>query len=354
MRRKVTLTKRKSFRLGDIVKQLGGELIGDADVRIHQVATLESARPTDITFLTQSRFLPQLGRTQAGAVILGPEARDASSLPRIISANPYAYFARVSALLNPPAVIEPGIHGSAVVDKSARIADSASIGACAVIGKHAQVAGHAIVGPGCFIGEAASLGAGSRLHAHVTVYHDCRIGARCIVHSGAVIGADGFGIAKDDGVWIKIPQIGRALIGDDVEIGANTTIDRGALDDTVIEDGVKLDNQIQIAHNVRIGACTAIAGCVGIAGSTRIGRHCMLGGAAMILGHLTIADHVTISSGTLITKSIDEPGTYTGVYPFSSHPRWLKNAAHLRQLDDLAKRVRELEERVGKTKRGKT
>lgn len=347
----MTLTKRKSFRLGDIVKQLGGELIGDADVRIDQVATLESARPTDITFLTQPRFLPQLGQTQAGAVILGPEARDASSLPRIISANPYAYFARVSAFLNPPAAIEPGIHESAVVDKSARIAGSASIGACAVIGKHAQVADHAIIGPGCFIGEAASIGAGSRLHANVTVYHDCRIGARCIVHSGAVIGSDGFGIAKDDGVWRKIPQIGRALIGDDVEIGANTTIDRGALDDTVIEDGVKLDNQIQIAHNVRIGACTAIAGCVGIAGSARIGRHCMLGGAAMILGHITIADHVTVSAGTFIMKSIDEPGTYTGVYPFSSHPRWLKNAAHLRQLDDLAKRIHELERRLVQTER---
>jgi UDP-3-O-[3-hydroxymyristoyl] glucosamine N-acyltransferase len=350
----VILTKRKSYRLGDIVKRLGGELIGDADVCIHQVAPLESARSTDITFLAQSRFLPQLNQTQAGAVILGPEARDASRLPRIISANPYAYFARVSAFLNPPAVVEPGIHESAVVDKSARVAGSASIGACAVIGKHAQVADHASVGPGCFIGEAASIGAGSRLHANVTVYHDCRIGARCIVHAGAVIGADGFGIAKEGGVWKKIPQIGRALIGDDVEIGANTTIDRGALDDTVIEDGVKLDNQIQIAHNVRVGANTAIAACVGIAGSAKIGRNCALGGASMIVGHITVADHVTISAGTFIMKSIDEPGTYTGVYPFSSHRDWLKNAAHLRQLDDLAKRVRELEGRLGKAGRGKT
>ena len=345
---------RKSFRLGDIVKRLGGELIGDADVRIHQVASLESARPTDITFLAQSRFLPQLDQTQAAAVILGPEARDASSLPRIISANPYAYFARVSAFLNPPAVVKPGIHDSAVVDKSARIAGSASIGACAVIGKHAQVADHASVGPGCFIGEAASIGAGSRLHANVTVYHDCRIGARCIVHAGAVIGADGFGIAKEEGVWRKIPQIGRALIGDDVEIGANTTIDRGALDDTVIEDGVKLDNQIQIAHNVRVGANTAIAACVGIAGSAKIGRNCALGGAAMIYGHITLADNVNVSAGTLIMKSLEQPGTYTGVYPFSSHQRWLKNAVHVRQLDELARRVRELEGRLGKVERGKT
>jgi len=348
------LSKRKSFRLGELVKRLGGELIGDADVRVRQVATLESARPTDITFLTQSRFLPQLERTQAGAVILGPEARDASRLPRIVSANPYAYFARASALLNPPAVAEPGIHESAVVDESARVAGSASIGACAVIGRHAQVAAHAIVGPGCFIGEAASIGTGSRLHANVTVYHDCRIGARCIVHSGAVIGSDGFGIAKEDAVWTKIPQIGRALIGDDVEIGANTTIDRGALDDTVIEDGVKLDNQIQIAHNVRVGAHTAIAACVGIAGSAKIGRNCALGGASMIYGHITLADNVNVSAGTLIMKSLEKPGTYTGVYPFSSHQRWLKNAAHLRQLDDLAQRVRELEGRLGKAQRGKT
>jgi UDP-3-O-[3-hydroxymyristoyl] glucosamine N-acyltransferase len=350
----MTLTKRKLFKLGDIVRQLGGELIGDPHVRIHQVATLESARSTDIAFLAQSRYLPQLSQTRAAAVILGPEARDASSLPRIISANPYAYFAKVSMLLNPPAAVEPGIHKSAVVDKSARVAKSASIGACAVIGKEAQIADSASIGPGCFIGDGASIGAGSRLHANVTVYHECRIGARCIVHSGVVIGSDGFGIAKEEGVWKKIPQIGRVLIGDDVEIGANTTIDRGALDDTVIADGVKLDNQIQIAHNVRIGANTAIAACVGIAGSAKIGSNCALGGASMIYGHITLADNVNVSAGTLIMKSLEQPGTYTGVYPFSSHQRWLRNAAHLRQLDDLVKRVRELEGRPRKAERDKS
>ena len=350
----MTLTKRKLFKLGDIVRQLGGELIGDPHVRIHQVATLESARSTDIAFLAQSRYLPQLSQTRAAAVILGPEARDASSLPRIISANPYAYFAKVSMLLNPPAAVEPGIHKSAVVDKSARVAKSASIGACAVIGKEAQIADSASIGPGCFIGDGASIGAGSRLHANVTVYHECRIGARCIVHSGVVIGSDGFGIAKEEGVWKKIPQIGRVLIGDDVEIGANTTIDRGALDDTVIADGVKLDNQIQIAHNVRIGANTAIAACVGIAGSAKIGSNCALGGASMIYGHITLADNVNVSAGTLIMKSLEQPGTYTGVYPFSSHQRWLRNAAHLRQLDDLVKRVRELEGRPRRAERDKS
>lgn len=351
MRRKTTLTKRKLFKLGDIVRQLGGELIGDPHVRIHQVATLESARSTDITFCAQTRYLPQLGQTRAAAVILGPEARDACSLPRVISANPYAYFARVSTLLNPPPAVEPGIHKSAVVDKSSRIAKSASIGACAVIGKGAQIADRASIGPGCCIGDGASIGAGSRLHANVTVYHECRIGARCIVHSGVVIGSDGFGIAKEEGVWKKIPQIGRVLIGDDVEIGANTTIDRGALDDTVIADGVKLDNLIQIAHNVQIGAHTAIAACVGIAGSAKIGRNCALGGASMIYGHITLADNVNVSAGTLIMKSLEQPGTYTGVYPFSSHRRWLRNAAHLRQLDDLVARIRELEGRPRKLQR---
>ncbi len=350
----MTLSKRKSFKLGDIVKQFGGELIGDSDVRIRQIATLESAQPTDITFLTQPRYLPQLNQTRAGAVILGREARDATSLPRIICANPYAYFAKVSALLNPPAAVAPGIHKSAVVDKSARVAKSASIGAGAVIGKGARIADQAIVGPGCFVGAGASIGAGTRLHANVTVYHECLIGARCLLHSGVVIGGDGFGIAREDGVWKKIPQIGRVVIGDDVEIGANTTIDRGTLDDTVIEEGVKLDNQIQIAHNVRIGANTAIAACVGIAGSAKIGRNCALGGASMIYGHITIADNVNVSAGTLIMKSLDQPGTYTGVYPFSSHQRWLKNAAHLRQLDDLVTRIRELESMLGKAKGDKS
>ena len=220
-----------------------------------------------------------------------------------------------------------------------------------MIGKRARIAAHAQVGAGCCVGDDVTIGESSRLHANVSVYHDCRIGARCIVHAGAVIGADGFGIALDDGAWRKIPQIGRVIIGDEVEIGANTTIDRGALDDTVIADGVKLDNQIQIAHNVKIGAHTAIAACVGIAGSATIGSRCSLGGAAMIYGHITIADNVNVSAGTLVMKSLDRPGTYTGVYPFSSHERWLKNAAHLRQLDQLVHRVRELEGRVGKKKK---
>ncbi len=353
-RRTANLTKRKSFKLGEIVKQFGGEIIGDPDTKISQVATLESARSGELAFLAQSRYLPQLRRTRAAAVILGPDARDATPLPHIVAANPYAYFARVSALLNPGPPVTAGVHESAVVDDSARVAKSASIGPCAVIGRNARIGEQAVIGPGCSIGDGATIGAGTRLHANVTIYHDCSVGAGCLLHSGAVIGADGFGLAQDAGVWRKIPQIGRVVIGDDVEIGANTTIDRGALDDTVIEDGVKLDNQIQIAHNVRIGAHSAIAACVGIAGSAKIGSHCTLGGAAMIYGHITIADRVNVSAGTLIMKSLLQPGTYTGVYPFSSHGRWLKTAAHLRQLDHLAERIRVLEGKTAKSQRDET
>jgi UDP-3-O-[3-hydroxymyristoyl] glucosamine N-acyltransferase len=212
-----------------------------------------------------------------------------------------------------------------------------------VIGKNARIGARAIIGAGCFIGDDAIVGDDTHLYSGVNLHHRCRIGTRGIVHSGVVIGADGFGIANDQGRWVKIPQIGGVLIGDDVEIGANTTIDRGTIEDTIIEDGVKMDNQIQIAHNVKIGAHTAIAACTGIAGSARIGRHCALGGASMIYGHITIADRVNVSAGTLIMKSLDQPGTYTGVYPFSTHQRWLKNAAQLRQLDEMADRIKALE-----------
>lgn len=340
-----TLNKRKAISLARIVQHLGGELVGDGGIRIRQVATLELAGSGDIVFVAQNRYLPQLSATGASAVIVGTEARDATALPRIVTANPYAYYAAVAGLLNPPEPVRPGIHKTATVEKGARIAASAEVGPHAVIAKGAQIGAKAVIGAGCYVGPGSRIGAETRLYPRVTVYHQCRIGARCIVHSGAVIGADGFGIAKDAGTWRKIPQIGGVSIGDDVEIGANTTIDRGALEDTIIGNGAKLDNQIQIAHNVSIGENTAIAACAGIAGSARIGKNCALGGASMIYGHITITDNVSVSAGTLIMKSLDQPGTYTGVYPFASHPRWLKTAAHLRQLDDLVRRVRELEGR---------
>ncbi|MBI1173892.1 MAG: UDP-3-O-(3-hydroxymyristoyl)glucosamine N-acyltransferase [Sideroxydans sp.] len=335
-----------AYRLADIAARFGGRLLGDPEVRVQQIATLDSAQPQHISFLSNSKYRAQLAATQAGAVILGEPDADATALPRIVCDNPYAYFARVSALLNPESKAVPGIHASAVIGEGAQVDPSAHIAAHVVIGAGAVIGAGSIVMAGCSVGDRTVIGENARLYPRVVVYHDCIIGNNLIVHSGAVIGADGFGMAMEDGRWLKIPQIGRVVIGDDVEIGANTTIDRGALSDTVIEDGVKLDNQIQIAHNVRVGAHTAIAGCAGVAGSAVIGRYCRIGGSANILGHLQIADHVEISIGSLITKSIREPGTYTAIYPFSSNAEWRRNAPYLRHLDELANKIKILQHEI--------
>jgi UDP-3-O-[3-hydroxymyristoyl] glucosamine N-acyltransferase len=342
-----------SYSLREIVKRFGGEIEGDPGIEVRQVATLENAAPNAITFFANDRYLAQLKATRAAAVIVGEQARGATRLARIVCTNPYAYFARVSALFNPPRPARAGVHATASVDSSAAIAPDAEIGPYVVIGCNVRIGAGSVIGAGCCIGDDVVLGADARLYPRVTIYHGCVIGDRVVLHSGVVIGADGFGIAMDKGRWVKVPQIGRAVIGNDVEIGANTTVDRGALDDTVIEEGAKLDNQIQIAHNVRIGAHTAIAGCAGIAGSTRIGHHCRIGGASCIAGHLTIADHVEISALTLITKSIERAGTYTGAYAFEPHGEWRKNASQLRHLAELAKRVRSLDQKLGQPKRSK-
>jgi len=302
------------FTLGEIASRLGGRVAGDAQLLIRQVGSLEHAGPGQITFLSDSRHGAKLAATRAAAVILSPGDEKLTALPRIVAEKPYAYFAKVSQLFNSTVQQEPGVHPSAVVAKSAKLGKGVSIGA------------------GCVVGEGVTIGEGSCLYPRVVIYPNCSLGKRVILHSGAVIGADGFGIAPEEGRWVKIPQIGGVRIGDDVEIGANTTIDRGALDDTVIEEGVKLDNQIQVAHNVRIGAHTAIAACTGIAGSADIGRHCIIGGAAMIHGHIKIADHVKVSAGTLISRSLTRPGTYTGIYPFDEHQAWKRGAARLRRL----------------------
>ena len=335
--------KRTAYRLTDIAARFGGQVLGEGNTSIHQVATLDSAQDGNITFLASSKYRAQLSTTRAEAIILGEADADSTSLPRIVCDNPYAYFAKVSAFLNQLPKPMPGIHPSAVIGEGAQIDPSAQISAHVVIGSNAFIGSGCVIMEGCSIGEGVTIGESSRLYPHVVVYHDCVLGQRLIVHSGVVIGADGFGIAMEEGRWLKIPQIGRVVIGDDVEIGANTTIDRGVLDDTIIEEGVKMDNQIQIAHNVRIGAHTAIAGCVGIAGSATIGRYCRIGGSAGILGHLKIADHVEISSYTLIGKSIHEPGSYTGIFPFSKYEEWRKNASHLRHLDALADKVKVLQ-----------
>lgn len=335
-----------AYRLAEIVQRFGGELLGDPDVVITQVATLETAGPGQISFFSNSRYRKQLEHTRAGAVILTQEVANVTERARIVCKDPYAYFARLSALLNPLPEVKPGTHPSAAIDPSARVSPKAWVGAFVSIGAHCEVGEGTTLEAGCVLGAGVRIGRDCRLYARVSVYHDCVIGDRVILHSGAVIGADGFGLAWESGRWNKIPQIGRVVVGDDVEVGANTTIDRGALDDTVIEDGVKLDNQIQIGHNCHIGAHTAIAGCTGIAGSTRIGRYCRIGGSAMIGGHLEIVDGVEISGGTTVPKSILKSGTYTSLYPISLHREWLKNASHLRHLDGLVARLRELESRL--------
>ncbi|MHB1352862.1 MAG: UDP-3-O-(3-hydroxymyristoyl)glucosamine N-acyltransferase [Thiobacillus sp.] len=332
--------------LAALVERFGGELIGDGATSVRQVAPLDRACADEIGFVSQSKYLAQLATTGAGAVILPPDARDATDLPRILTPNPYLYFARLSALLNPPPRPAVGIHPAATVAADAEVAADASIAAGAVIGSGARIGARSVVGANSVVGDGARVGEDCLLHANVSLYHGCRVGDRVILHAGCVIGADGFGFAPNEGRWEKIPQIGRVLIGDDVEVGACTTIDRGALEDTVIEEGVKLDNLIQVAHNVVIGAHSAIAACTGIAGSAKIGRHCTIGGAAMIFGHIEIADGTRISTNTLITKSLPKPGTYTSALPFSEHEVWQKNAVHMRNLDKLVNRVKQLEKRL--------
>ena len=332
-----------AYSLGDIASRFGGEIAGDPTIEVRGVATLESATPDCIAFLANARYLPQLKTTRAGAVIVGVAARNSTRLPRIVCPNPYAYFARVSTLFHPAPPPRPGVHATAVIDGSAVIPGDAEIGPGAIVGRNVRIGTGCIIGAGCCLGDGVAIGSGSRLHPNVTIYRGCLIGERAILHSGVVIGSDGFGIAMEEGRWLKVPQVGRVVIGDDVEIGANSTVDRGALDDTVIEDGVKLDNLIQVGHNVHIGAHTAIAACVGIAGSSKIGRYCRIGGGSGIAGHLNIADRVEISAFTLIIKSIDRAGTYTGAYAFEPHAEWRKNAAQLRHLAELAVRVRRLE-----------
>ncbi len=332
--------------LAALVERFGGELVGDGAQLVRQVAPLDRAVADEIGFVSQSKYLAQLATTGAGAVILPQDARDATALPRILTSNPYLYFARVSALLNPPPRPAVGIHPAATVAADAEIAADASIAAGAVIGNGARIGARSVVGANSVVGDGARVGEDCLLHANVTLYHGCQVGDRVILHAGCVIGADGFGFAPNEGRWEKIPQIGRVLIGDDVEVGACTTIDRGALEDTVIEEGVKLDNLIQVAHNVVIGAHSAIAACTGIAGSAKIGRHCTIGGAAMIFGHIEIADGTRISTNTLITKSLPKSGIYTSALPFSEHEVWQKNAVHMRNLDKLVNRVKQLEKRL--------
>lgn len=336
--------------LGELVHALGGELHGDACLRISGIAPLEEASRTAISFLANPKYRSQLQSTQAACVIVGPQVAEEATArgAAIVTPDPYLYFARLTqfwaARTRPGA--PAGIHPSAVVDPSAVVASGVSVGPLAVVEAGALLGEGAQIGPHCTVGARSRIGAHTRLSAHVSVGFDCVIGDRCLIHSGVVIGADGFGFAPHEGTWVKIEQLGAVRIGDDVEIGSNTCIDRGALGDTVIERGVKLDNLVQIGHNVQIGEHSAMAGCVGVAGSARIGKHCTVGGAGMILGHLTLADHVHVSSGTLISRSVLKPGLYSGAFPFDENASWEKNAATLRQLHALRDRIRTLEKQI--------
>ncbi len=319
-----------SLQLGNIVKELGGTLHGDPLTSIERLAPLDDATPDSLAFLGSPKYVSQLASSKAACVIVTANMQDAAVNRGscIVHPHPYLYFARVTQMWKKhlPAIKGPQIHPSAVVDPDAQVHPSARIG------------------PLCVVERGAKIGADTVLKSRVTVSEDCVVGDRCIIHPGVVIGADGFGFAPDQGEWEKIEQLGAVVIGNDVEIGANTCIDRGALANTIIEDGVKLDNLIQIAHNVRIGKHTAIAGNTGVAGSANIGAYCMIGGAANILGHLTIADGVTISVASVVTRSISKPGNYSGYFPIDDNATWEKNAASLKQLHRLRDRIRQLEQ----------
>ena len=339
-------------RLGALVERLGGQLVGDANLEVTGIAPLAEAGVSHISFLSNSKLRAEALQSKAAALIVSA-ADDAFIAAgytgaRIVVPNPYVYFARAAQYFESLTAIAPpaGVHASAVVADSARVAASAHVGARAVIEDGAVVGEGAVIGAGCYIGRDAVIGDDTQFFANVTFHARCQIGKRGIIHSGAVIGTDGFGFANEGGVYIKIPQTGRVMIGDDVDIGANTTIDRGALADTIIEDGVKLDNQIQIGHNCHIGAHTAMAGCVGVAGSAKIGKYCTFGGAAMVLGHLTIVDKVHVGSGSMVSRSILEPGQYTGFYPLAKNADWEKSAAIVRNLSAMRDKIRALEKTI--------
>jgi UDP-3-O-[3-hydroxymyristoyl] glucosamine N-acyltransferase len=335
----------KSYRLDEIARELGADLRGAPDVVISGLATLQAAMVGQISFLANPSYAKHLADTRASAVIVSPAAASECPTNALVLANPYLGYAQLSHWFSPEPVMAPGQHSTAVVDPTAHIAPTASIGPNVVIDADADIGEYVVVGAGSVVGARARIGAGTVIRPRVTLAHDVVVGQRCHILSGAVIGSDGFGFANEKGVWHRIAQLGRVVLGDDVEVGANTTIDRGALDDTVIGNGVKLDNLIQIAHNVQIGDHSAMAAMVGIAGSTRIGRHCVFGGATGVAGHLKIGDQVHLTGMTMVTGNIQEPGVYSSGISADTNRRWRKNAVRFRQLDALAQRIKDLEKK---------
>ncbi|HEX5353347.1 MAG TPA: UDP-3-O-(3-hydroxymyristoyl)glucosamine N-acyltransferase [Rhodanobacteraceae bacterium] len=339
----------ENYRIDELARRFGLEVrgdVGDATDPIHGVAPLSRAGRGHLAFLANSRYLADLRRTHAGVVILRAEHAAASPVPVLVAQDPYLAYARIAALFDRTTSPAPGIHPSAIIAGDAKIDASASVGPGCVIEACASIEAGAVLGPHCVIGPDCTVGAQSRLVANVVLVARVTLGKRVLIHPGAVLGADGYGIARGEDGWIKVPQLGGVRIGDDCEVGANTTIDRGALEDTILEEDVRLDNQIQIAHNVRIGAHTALAGCAAVAGSATIGRDCLIGGGAGVLGHLEVADGVTITAMTLVTHSIHESGVYSSGTPIEENHAWRRNAARMRHLDSMARRIAQLEKQV--------
>ncbi len=336
--------------LGELAAQFGCELVGDPEVTVTEVATLANAGAGQLSFFSNKAYLKQLRASKAAAILLHPEYADECPVAALLSDDPYLDYARFAAVLHPPITISASVHASAVVSSGASVDSSAQISANVTIGEDTVIAQGVHIAPGVVIGPRCNIGKQSRVHANATLVQDVTVGERCIIHPGAVIGCDGFGNARSAEGWVKVPQVGGVRIGNDVEIGANTTIDRGAIDDTVIEDGVRLDNLIQIAHNVQVGAHTAMAAFSGVSGSTVIGQRCMFAGQAGIVGHITICDDVVIGGATMITKNIVEPGFYTGSFPGEKDRDWKRKVARFRRMDDLVRRVSVLEKKVNKTR----
>ncbi len=335
-----------ALTLGELAERIGAELRGDASARVHGVNSLEAAGAGELAFLTQSKYRQALKNTAATAVIVPETEAEHCPVAALVVENPHAAFARAASLLYPVKRPEPGIHPDAVVADSCRLGEGVYIGPHCTLGDEVVLGDGCVIGPGCVLEKGVQIGVGGRLLANVTILADSRIGDRVLVHPGAVIGSDGFGQADDNGRWLKIPQVGRVVIGDDVEIGANVCIDRGAIADTVIEDGVKLDNLVHIAHNVQIGADTVIAALSGIAGSTTLGRHCMLGGEVGIVGHITIADNVVLTGRADVRQSIKAPGVYASGTPLEPVREWHRNQARFRHLDEMARQLKKLEKRL--------
>lgn len=337
---------KQGYSLRELAEHTGARLQGDAARCFTAVAAVDQAQASDISYIRGGKYRHYLHSSRAGCLILTPELAEEYTGDCLITADPYLAYAKVVTLLNPPVFPAAGIHPSAVVADDADVDPSASIGANAVVESGCRVGADVIIGSGCVLGRHCTVGQGSRLHANVTLGADTQIGARCIIHAGAVLGADGFGFAPDGGAWYKIPQIGNVVLGDDVEVGANTTIDRAAMGSTRIGNGVKLDNQIQVAHNVQIGEHTAIAACAAIAGSTHIGCYCRIGGLAGIGGHLQIADHVTITAMSFVSHSLNAPGVYSSGTTVEENAHWRRNAVRFHHLDTMARRLNALEKQL--------